>query len=310
MGFDKQSDEIKEICGRLFAEGRVDAIFAHTDGGFDGTLIPFIAKNGEDTEKIAWGDRRWQNLAPYLHGRKDRVGIVATPCDARAVAQYINEGQLARENVYIIGVDCPGMTDADGDARPGCGECTVRVAPVCDERVAGEGTLTGTEGSAAEGAGGAGSGRDDGARGRDDAGHGRDDAGGGAAEKFARFRAEIDKCILCYSCRQACYACYCKTCFIERDMPDWQPAELDAGTKMTFHLGRYMHLAGRCVECGACEAACASGVNVRYIISELTEFVDDMYGFKTGMDLETAQAMVRYDTGDREVGFLGEAHHE
>ncbi|MCL1895910.1 MAG: hypothetical protein FWG03_05120 [Clostridiales bacterium] len=293
MGFEKQTEEIREICARLFSEGRVDAIVAHMDGGLDGTLIPFIAKGEGDIAKIVWGDRIRQNLAPYLHGRTDRVGIVAMPCDARAIVQYINESQLVRENVYIIGVDCPGMVDEDGSDRPGCAECAVRCAPVCDERVAGD--PAGPAGDPDGAAGGL-----------------RPTAGEAVApaEKFARFRQEIDKCILCYSCRQACYACYCKTCFIDRDMPDWQPAELDAGTKMTFHLGRAMHLAGRCVECGACEAACASGVNVRYIIKEVTDFVDDMYGFRTGMDIGTAQAMVVYGLDDREQGFLGEAQHE
>jgi ferredoxin len=130
------------------------------------------------------------------------------------------------------------------------------------------------------------------------------------AEKSARFREEIDKCILCFSCRQACYGCYCKTCFIERDMPDWMPAEVDVGTKMTFHLGRAMHLAGRCVECGACEAACASGVNLRYIIQELTDFTEELYGSKTGMELGTPQALVSYRLDDKEVGFLGEGQNE
>jgi ferredoxin len=88
------------------------------------------------------------------------------------------------------------------------------------------------------------------------------------------------------------------------------PAEVDAGTKMTFHLGRAMHLAGRCVECGACEAACASGVNLRYIIQELTDFAEELYGPATGMELGKPQAMVSYSLDDKEVGFLGEAQNE
>ena len=309
MSFEKQTGEIREICGRLFSEGKVDVIFAHTDGGFDGTLIPFIAKSAEDVDKIAWGDRVKQNLAPYLHGRTDRVGIVAMPCDVRAVVQYIVESQLDRGKVFIIGVDCPGMVDADGDGRPGCAECTVRIPPVYDERVAGD--CGDSEPAAAGGESVPSAFSKDGGSGS--VGEAKQSAAGpdsNPAEKFARFRAEIDKCILCYSCRQACYGCYCKTCFIERDMPDWQPAELDAGRKMTFHLGRAMHLAGRCVECGACEAACASGVDVRYIIREVTGFIGGMYGFKTGMDMDTTPAMVTYGLDDREVGFLGEAHHE
>jgi len=289
MDFDKQTGEIRALCRELFEEDKVDVILAYTDGDLDdGALIPFIARSAGDIDKIKWGDRCWQNLAPYLHGREDRAAIVAKPCDARAVVQFVIESQLERDKVYIIGVDCPGMVDADGAPRPGCDECKIRIAPVYDTRIEGP-KGDGSSGSKV---------------------HEPDEPSPFGPGSLKRFREEIDKCILCYSCRQACYGCYCKSCFIERDMPDWQPVEIDAGTKMTFHLGRAMHLAGRCVECGACEAACASGVNVRYIISEATDFIEEMYGFKTGMDFDTTQAMLTYKLEDKEIGFFGGAEHE
>jgi ferredoxin len=129
------------------------------------------------------------------------------------------------------------------------------------------------------------------------------------AENFDKFQKEINKCILCYACRQACYGCYCKTCFIERDLPDWQPAAIDAGTKMTFHLGRTMHLAGRCVECGACEASCPSGVNVRYIIKEVTGFIEELYNYRAGMNADEKPALLTNKFDDREVGFFGGGNH-
>jgi len=288
MSFDKQIDEIRALIRKLFEEDKIDLVFAYTDGDLgDGALVPYIARSENDVDKIKWGNRCWQNLAPYLHGREERVAIVAKACDARAVVQLIIESQLDRDKVFIIGVDCPGMVDADGAPRPGCGECTVRIAPIYDVRIEHDGggsPVSQTEPSPLS-----------------------DEDLLGNLEKF---KEEIDKCILCYSCRQACYGCYCKSCFIERDMPDWQPAEINTGTKMTFHLGRAMHLAGRCVECGACEAACASGVNVRYIISEATGFIEDNYGFQTGMDFETTQAMLTYGLDDKEIGFFGGAEHE
>jgi len=293
MNFDKQTSEIRALSRKLLDEGKADVVLAYTDGDLDdGALIPAFIRSAEDVWKIKWGDRCWQHLAPYLHGRKDRVAIVAKPCDARAIVQYIIESQLERDNIYIIGVDCPGMIDADGDPRPGCGDCKVRVAPVYDTRIEDD-RINKTEGDVPY------------VLKTQDTSPSVSPSG-----SLARFKEEIDKCILCYSCRQACYGCYCKTCFIQRDMPDWQPAEIDAGTKMTFHIGRAMHLAGRCVECGACESACASGVNIRYIIKEATDFIEDQYGFKTGMDFDITQAMLTYKLEDKEVGFFGGTSHE
>jgi len=311
MDFDKQISEIRALSGKLLDEGKVDVILAYGDGDLDdGALIPLFVRSQDDVNKIKWGDRCWQNLAPYLHGRDERAAIVAKACDARAIAQYIIESQLERDKVYIIGVDCPGMKDSDGDPRPGCSECTVRLAPVCDTRIEDD-RVTNHETNHGDGAISG-----DGPFDRVPLSKGPSpliapspcvDSPAGSLE---RFKEEIDKCILCYSCRQACYGCYCPTCFIERDIPGWQPAEVDAGIKMTFHLGRSMHLAGRCVECGACEAACASGVNIRYIIKEATDFIEENYDFKTGMDLETTQAMLTFKLDDEEIGFFGSKDHE
>ena len=73
---------------------------------------------------------------------------------------------------------------------------------------------------------------------------------------------------------------------------------------MLYHLGRAMHLSGRCVECGACENACASGVDIRYLIREVTQFIKDTYDYQTGMDLEEEPVMLTYKTDDPETGFL------
>jgi len=276
MTFEKQTKEIRACCRALLEQDKADVILGYTMGGLEGLSVPFFARNPEDTDKLTWGNRCWQNLAAYLHGRKDRIGIVAKPCDARGIIQYIIERQIIREQVYIIGVDCGGMIDAEGNPRPGCNACRVRIPPLFDTRVIDdrisqikENAKTQTQVYTPE-----------------------------------RFQHEIDKCILCYACRQVCYGCYCQTCFIERGNPDWLPAEIDSGTKKTFHLGRAMHLAGRCVECGGCEAACASGVSLRYIIKALTGFVEKNYSFQAGMDLSIQSPMVSYEDNDKEIGFL------
>jgi len=274
--YEKQREEIRLCCKELLEEEKVDVVLGYTLGSLDDAQIPFFVRSVEETDRLEWGERCFQNLAPYLHGRTDRVGIVAKPCDVRAIVQFIMEGQLKREQIYIIGMDCPGMVDAEGGVRPGCDECRIHIPPLFDTHITDD-RITETQEVQRE------------------TGHG--------AERFQR---EIDKCILCYSCRQACYGCYCKTCFVERGMPNWLPPEIDSGTKKTFHMGRAMHLAGRCVECGACEAACASGVNLRYMIKELTGFVEEVHGYQAGLDLDAKPPLVSYGDDDREIGFLGD----
>ncbi len=289
MSFEAQNNELKNICKELLESKKVDTILAYREGGIEGMQIPFFLSDPKDVDKIVWGDRCYQHLANYLYGRKDKVAIIAKPCDVRVIVQYILEQQIKRDNVYIIGMDCTGVKDAEGNMRPGCNDCKVHTPPIFDVHV--KNPMVDALDSAA----------------LDSMDTEKDTET--LVKNLSKFQEEIDKCILCFSCRQACYGCYCKTCFIERDIPGWSPSEVDRGTKMTFHLGRAMHLSGRCVECGSCESACASGVNVRYIIKEVTEFIDKTYDYKSGLDLETTPALLTHKFEDKEIGFLGGEQH-
>jgi len=280
MSFDVQREKIREICGGLLKNGQVETVIGYTEGGIEGMRIPYIFNKPEEAEALEWDERCAPNLCKYLLDMKNKkVGIVAKPCDVRGIVNYLVESQLTRENVYIIGADCAGMKDADGSTLPGCSGCRVKIAPLFDVRV--ENKEVSAEAGPKEV---------------------KPDELAGDLDKFKK---EIDKCILCFSCRQACYGCYCHVCFMDRGVPNWQPAAPDAGAKMVYHLGRAMHLAGRCIECGACETACASGVNVRYLIKEVTDFVEKVYGYRTGLDVETGPVMASYKFDDREVGFIG-----
>lgn len=285
MSFERQTKEIVEAAKKLLEGEVVTTVLGFTEGGVEGQALPLFAERPEEAERLVWNDRCLPPLAAYLPGpaglvkqqSDEKIALVAKPCDARAVANLIVENQLTREQVHIIGLECAGMKDAGGALLPACAECTVHAPPIFDTLIKVDGPI-------------------------DTAGADKSD------EEFdaERFAAEMDKCILCFSCRQACYGCYCDTCFMDRGVPSWQAANPDFGAKMVYHLGRAMHLAGRCAECGACENTCASGVDVRYLIREVSRFVDGEYGFRAGLDTETPPAMLTYKTEDREVGFWGE----
>ena len=291
MIYEEMTKNIREICAKLLESKKVDVIIAYRGGGINDMQIPFFAKEPSDAQYIEWGDRCYQNIASYLLGLKKKAGILAKPCDIRAIVQYVIEQQIKLEDVYIIGVDCMGMVDENGKPRPGCPDCTVHKPPVYNEYIQDLRILP----------------SDDKAGAIDTAKKEAEE--GDLAENLARFQKEIEKCILCYACRQACYGCYCKECFMERDMTNWHPAEINNGAKMTFHLGRSMHLAGRCVECGACEASCQSGVNLRYIIKNVTAFIEEIYAYSAGMDIDQKPALLTNKFDDAEIGFLEDDEH-
>jgi len=273
-----QNKELVLLCKKLLEEKTVKSIIGFQIGGEIGLSIPCIINSPDEAEKLTWNNRCVPMLNDYLRERQGKTSIVAKPCDARAVVNLIIENQLKRDDIFIIGMICDGMVDGEGRMLPACVECTVRVPSVYD-------VLVGTQEN------------------RPSVLSQHNTGESSPCVPADRFETEIDKCILCYSCRQSCYGCYCKTCFMERGEPDWQTASPDRGAKMLYHLGRAMHLAGRCVECGACENACASGVDIRYLIKQVTDFIEETYNYKTGMDIETESVMLTYKSDDLEIGF-------
>lgn len=284
MSVETQKNEVVELCKKLLAEDKVKVIIGFTQSEVEGITAPLFMRNTADVEKLKWDNRCAPNLAKYLLEKRGKVGIIAKACDARAIVMYMVEKQIARDDIYIIGMECPGMKNDDDTPVCGCEDCKMRIPPVYDVLVKyGEEIKlpdSSCESSQAE-----------------------------SNDPYKRFQDEIDKCILCFSCRQACYGCYCQTCFMEMNRPNWSSSDIDAAEKMNFHLGRAMHLAGRCVECGACERVCPSGVKIRYLTKEISKFIKETYGYEAGIDPEATPALAMFNTNDREVGMIrGEGH--
>jgi len=67
---------------------------------------------------------------------------------------------------------------------------------------------------------------------------------------------------------------------------------------------RSMHMAGRCVNCGACEMACPEGIDVRALTSKLYRVGEEIFKYKSGMDPEQKTLLAEYDFNDSQEGFL------
>ena len=75
------------------------------------------------------------------------------------------------------------------------------------------------------------------------------------AERWQFWQAEFSKCIKCYACRAACPMCYCTRCIVDDNRPQWIDPWPSPLSNMEWQISRVMHLAGRCIGCGACGLA-------------------------------------------------------
>jgi len=59
-----------------------------------------------------------------------------------------------------------------------------------------------------------------------------------------------------------------------------------------------LHLAGRCIGCGACERACPMGIDVRLLERKLAEEVEKLYGYRPGEAAEAVPVLSSFAMND------------
>lgn len=305
-------DSIRDIAKQLLCEKKVKLIIGYEQGTVPLRSTPCFVDKIEDVQRLVWNATCDVNLAKYLVGRKEKAAVIAKGCDARSIVVCINEKQIAREKVFIIGVPCSGIVDrkkvdaklegrevleaaVEGEAVSlrgegfqstlpkkdllcdSCVTCRHRNPPVCDVFV-GEKAPESTE--------------------VDEFSQISDLESKSAEKRWEHFKEELGKCIRCYACRNVCPLCYCKVCFVDQTMPAWFGRTNDLSDTMIFHLVRAFHVAGRCVDCGACSRACPMDIDLRELVKKIEKIVKERFNHEAGISLEKAPPLGEFKMND------------
>jgi ferredoxin len=122
-------------------------------------------------------------------------------------------------------------------------------------------------------------------------------------ERWEFWQREFSRCMKCYACRAACPMCYCQQCLVECNQPQWVPVAPHLLGNFEWHVSRAMHLAGRCVDCGACSEACPVGIPLFLINRFLSQLLEKEFNQRAGISATVEYPLAVYSASDRE-GFI------
>ena len=315
----EQEKQIQTLAAELLSTKKVDLVIGYEAGSAGIGVRPAFISDPAHAESLIFNPLCGHNLSVYLHRYKDKkLAIVAKPCDTRSLVGIIQERQIDRDSLTILAVPCEGVVDPakleklapaektrkltiendqliietdDGQLQaplaellsPGCCTCTI-TEPVISDQVLGSSKRTACQ--------------------DDEYAVIKTLAEKDPQERWDDFCAEMNKCITCFACRNACPACYCPTCFIDASGPKWLGKTDDLSDIQIFHITRMVHMAGRCTGCGACLRACPMGVNLQKYTGKIRLDAHDFFDFEAGDDPEKKPPLTTYSPSDPNDFFM------
>jgi formate dehydrogenase subunit beta len=318
----KQTEhEIINNITKLLDNNTINAFIGYEQGTLLFRTTPCFVYEVQEAKKLVWNDFCTNNLAVYLprilqqkKNKIARIGILCKGCDSRSLVGLIKEKQIAREQIYIIGISCAGMIDRkkilskfreedirgfelsndhiiiqtkDGEhtltrqdflCEP-CYNCAYPVPTIYDMLIrtvqySPEIDLPDPRV--------------------------KDLSAKTNIQRRELFEQTIKDCIRCYACRNACPNCYCKECFAEQTDPKWIGVTNNLSDIAFFHMIRIFHQAGRCVDCGACVRACPMDIDLRPFTRMLVDEVKERFGYDPGVSLKDKPPLATFTIQDKQ----------
>lgn len=274
-------ERLRERARDLLERKEVVGVLGYKAGPRPGiSQVAFITRK-EDADQLIFDATCSQNLANYLLKvkGKGKVAVVARGCDSRSLVVLLQERQIEREKVYILGVGCDGVV-VRGEKSTSCVNCQYPNPVIYDEMIGEEKQLSTTtrRGDLLD----------------------EDFDRLSPDERWQILSEEVARCIRCYACRQVCPNCYCPVCFVDTAMPTLVGKTHNISDNMVFHIIRALHMAGRCVECGACHRACPMEIDLMRWNRRVAKIVKERFGAVAGVNLEEPPALTVFNPEDRQ----------
>ncbi|MDA8441587.1 MAG: 4Fe-4S dicluster domain-containing protein [Peptococcaceae bacterium] len=287
------TEKMRDVAKDLLTKGEVNMVIGWEKGTFWYNSTPVFITKAEDVERLVFDEFCTNNLAKYLLDYKTaegKVAIFVKGCDARAVNRLMQDQQVQRDKVYLLGIPCGGMKEAAPGTQPQateglplvekCQNCTSPNPVVFDVLLGDQVSVRDTQNrfAAVEKL-----------------------EALGTDEKYAYWGEMFDKCIRCYACRNVCPACSCRECAFDGNGLNWLGKQNNLQENQMFNITRAMHVAGRCIECGECERVCPMDLPLMAINRKVIKDLNELFGaYEAGMDVENRPPLGQFKLEDPE----------
>jgi len=277
-------EELRKKAKELLESGEVGYIIGWGQGRFENQTTPLFINQPEEADELVWDDYCLNTLAKYVMddpAPQKKIGLCVRGCDARAVNRLIQDNQIRREDLYLIGLPCEGKKDPEtGEIAEKCRFCTHQSPVVYDvllgsaiparempqrfDRVKEIEAMTGDE-------------------------------------RYDYFSKVFDRCIRCYACRNVCPACNCRECFVDQYKTGWQGKQKNLCENQFYGMIRAYHVGDRCIECGECERVCPMNLPLMELNRKLVLDANELFGpYEAGLDTEAKPPLGDYRQDDPE----------
>ncbi len=279
------TQQIRDKAKELLESGTVECVIGYETGSDGTNARPAFIYDASEVDRLVFDNTCSHNLAKYLLNKKGKsTAVVVKGCDSRAVNLFLSEKQIQRDQVYIIGVVCPGVIEWGWNSKSDqlqkrCNWCRQH-NPVIQDFLVGEPVTEQPPEEFTDVA---------------------EMAAKTAEERAAFWREQAERCLRCYACRQACPGCYCIDCFVELLDPEWVGIRIAPDENWMWNTIRAFHLAGRCISCNECERVCPVNIPLSLLNRRLEREVLDLFDYQAGMS-EDAQAPLITFKKDESLG--------